>query len=200
MQRRKLPGVLGALYRRVPARVRRARQPPGAAEQGRTRARLSRMPRHARGWEWRRHLPHTRVRAPVRSRRSRAPPHHHTTTTRACISVPGNHPHARSPAACVAGSTKSACSRSRRSGPRLARCACARSAESRRAPRTPLRFRAEWRDVATAAIARARAWALFPSRSNETLRASSQGTPPNSRYFHVSTLMSGVLRLPPSRM
>ena len=115
-------------------------------------------------------------------------------------SVPEHHPHARSPAACVAGSTKSACSRSRRSGPRLARCASARSAESRRAPRTPLRFGAKWRDVATAAIARARAWAFFPSRSNETLRASSQGTPPNSRYFHVSALMSGVLRLSPSRM
>ena len=85
MQRRKLPGVLGALYRRVPARVRRARQPPGAAEQGRTRARLSRMPRHARGWEWRRHLPRARVRAPVRSRRRRAPPHRHTITTRAHV-------------------------------------------------------------------------------------------------------------------
>ena len=71
-------------------------------------------------------------------------------------SVPGHHPHACSPAACVAGSTKSACSRSRRGGPRLARCACARSAESRRAPRTPLRFVATWRDVATAAFARAR--------------------------------------------
>ena len=76
-------------------------------------------------------------------------------------SVPGHHPHARSPAACVAGSTKSACSRSRRRGPRLARCACARSAESRRAPRTPLRFEAKWRDVATAAIAGAQSWVPF---------------------------------------
>ena len=88
------------------------------------------------------------------------PPRSLLTTTqpphgRMC-SVPGHHPHARSPAACVAGSTKSACSRSRRGGPRLARCACARSAESRRAPRTPLRFVATWRDVATAAFARAR--------------------------------------------
>ena len=92
----------------------------------------------------------------MRSRRRRAPPHHHTTTTRARVSVPGNHPHTRSPAACVAGSTKSACSRSRRGGPRLARCACARSAESRRAQSTPLSFGAKWRDDATAAIARAR--------------------------------------------
>ena len=116
-------------------------------------------------------------------------------------SVPGHHPHARSPAACVAGSTKSACSRSRRRGPRLARCACARSAESRRAPRTPLRFEAKWRDVATAAIAGAQSWVpFFPCRTNETLRASSQETPPNSRYFRVSALMSGVLHLPPSRM
>ena len=200
VQRRKLPGVLGALYRRVPARVRRARQPPGAAEQGRTRARLSRMPRHARGWEWRRHLPHTRVRAPVRSRRRRAPPHHHTTTTRARVSVPGNHPHTRSPAACVAGSTKSACSRSRRGGPRLARCACARSAESRRAQSTPLSFGAKWRDDATAAIARARNVGSLSLTLERDAAGELSGTPHNSRYFHVSTLMSGVLRLPPSRM
>ena len=115
-------------------------------------------------------------------------------------SVPEHHPHARSPAACVAGSTKSACSRSRRGGPRLARCACARSAESRRAQSTPLSFGAKWRDDATAAIARARNVGSLSLTLERDAAGELSGTPHNSRYFHVSTLMSGVLRLPPSRM